>query len=128
MILAIRTDRPDAEIRLLKEGKVVDSEIWHAHRSLASTLHNKIRYMLEGQKIGWKEVSGVIFYKGPGSFTGLRIGASVANTLAYSNGVHVASVNGESWLSDGLAALESTKSVVALPEYGGEPHTTAPRK
>jgi hypothetical protein len=43
MILAIRTDKPEAELYLLKEdGVIIDQYVWTAHRELSNTLLSKI--------------------------------------------------------------------------------------
>ena len=62
-------------------------------------------------------ISGLIVYQGPGSFTGLRIGITVANALSYSLGVKIVGTSGQNWRLDGLRALrESTEIKLAKPE------------
>lgn len=46
-----------------------------------------------------KDITEVQFNRGPGSFTGLRVGASVANTLGW---VLKISVNGKKWVTEPL--------------------------
>ena len=84
---------------------------------------------------GLKKVTGVIVNAGPGSFTGLRIGLSVANTIAYTNDIPIVGIQDETdvekVLQKGLSVLES-RSVsfggAILPHYGSEPHITQPKK
>lgn len=128
MMLAIRTDKPVAEIGLYRDAKKLAYKTWPAHRELSSTLHLQIAKILQSQEADWPDIKGVVVYKGPGSFTGLRIGVSVANALAYGNNCPIVSATGEDWIKDGIERLdegENEKSV--LPEYGAAPHTTVPR-
>lgn len=128
MILTLRTDKPEAEIGLYDGNNRLSYDTWEAHRSLATTLHLRIKKLLEADNSDWDDITGIVYYKGPGSFTGLRIGATLANALAYANSVPLVAVNGEKWIEGGLAKLEAGKNETALPEYGSEPHITAPRK
>ncbi|HEX8351034.1 MAG TPA: tRNA (adenosine(37)-N6)-threonylcarbamoyltransferase complex dimerization subunit type 1 TsaB [Hymenobacter sp.] len=102
---------------------------WTAHRQLAETLHRQIDDILAGQGMSLQDVQGIVIYEGPGSFTGLRIGMSVANALGYSYGIPVGGFGGSQWRQDGLRALSSGDSPkIALPEYGSAVFVTAPRK
>jgi tRNA threonylcarbamoyladenosine biosynthesis protein TsaB len=128
IILTIRTDKPEAEIGLYESQTQLEYEVWHAHRQLAETIHRKINDLLKQQGKSLQDIEGVVVYKGPGSFTGLRIGMSVANALSYSLGIPVAARSGR-WGEDGIVALLSGKpDKIALPEYGGAAHTTTPSK
>lgn len=134
LILAIRTDKPEAELYLLESldaDAAVSSEIWQAHRQLAETVHNKIKQLLAKPGKTVHDLTGVIVFRGPGSFTGLRIGVSVANALAASLDIPIVGASGDDWLKQGLNTAELTRSAYdapVLPHYGGEPHITTPRK
>jgi len=70
-----------------------------------------------------------VVYKGPGSFTGLRIGISVANALAYGLNVPIVSTTGKDWQLQGIDRLKKGKNETsAVPDYGSEPHITLPTK
>ena len=128
MILAIRTDKPEAEVSLLVDNSEAASKKWLAHRELGATLHAAIKELLEKNSADWDDIHGIIFYKGPGSFTGLRIGASIVNALAWSNKAPVCSVSGADWLNTGMRELENGANTGAIPEYGSDPHITRPKK
>lgn len=129
LILTIRTDKPEAELGLYDGTTQIAYETWQAHRQLAETIHMKIRELLESQRKSPQEITGVVLYKGPGSFTGLRIGASIADALAYSLNAPIVGVNGDSWQRDGIARLENGEDdkIVQL-EYGAPVHITKQKK
>jgi tRNA threonylcarbamoyladenosine biosynthesis protein TsaB len=129
MILTIRTDKPEAELGLFDNQQKVAYETWHAHRQLAETIHQKLQQLLDAQGRTLSNITGIVVYKGPGSFTGLRIGISVANALAYSLDVPLAAETGDDWIPRAMQALAKTSSKQSVvPEYGAPVRTTEPRK
>lgn len=129
MIIAIRTDKPTAELYIADNNTIIAEYSWHAHRQLADTIHSKIAELLQAQGADWQDISGIIVYKGPGSFTGLRIGVTVANTLAYSLHVSIVGTTDTNWLNNGLEQLANGKTgSMIIPEYGGTVHITNPVK
>lgn len=130
LILSLRTDKPESEIGLYdKDGKQIAYESWEAHRKLAETIHQKIHDILAANDQSLEGIAGIVVYKGPGSYTGLRIGMSVANALAYSLGCQVVATNGEDWQTIGIKLLSEGKGgQAALPEYDAPAKTTSPRK
>lgn len=129
LILTIRTDKPMAEIGLFQGDDKLVYETWEAHRQLAETLHVQIAKNLQKQGREMSDIGGIVCFKGPGSFTGLRIGLTVANALAISLSVPVVSGQGETWLEQGLKRLlDGEDEKIALPEYGAEAHITQQRK
>lgn len=130
IILTIRTDKPEAEIGLYNNTDQIAYETWEAHRRLAETLHRKIQELLSAHNIRLQDIEAVGAYSGPGSFTGLRIGLSVANALAASYGIPVAGATGESWIQEVTKhVLDGSATQHALvPEYGAPVHITPQRK
>lgn len=127
-VLSIRTDKPEAEVGLWDNSNKMDYETWYAHRELAATFNRKVEELLNKSSISYKQLQGIVIFKGPGSFTGLRIGMSVANALAYSLQIPIVSTAGKDWIEDGIKKLSSgAADKIALPEYGGPPKTTSPR-
>lgn len=129
LILTIRTDKPEAELGLYENDKQLAYESWLAHRQLAEAIHRKIDELLKSQHKALADVGGIVVFRGPGSFTGLRIGLTVANTLAYGLRIPVVTAADPQWLERGVAALLQGKDEhIGMPEYGAEPHITEQKR
>jgi tRNA threonylcarbamoyladenosine biosynthesis protein TsaB len=129
IILTLKTDNPEAELALYNGDVLLAQETWQAHRMLAETIHSKIEELLKKEKLDWQSIGGIVCFAGPGSFTGLRIGLSVGNALAYGLSVPIVSAKTPTWAKDGVSRLlAGEKDPLALPEYGAEAHITTPRK
>ncbi len=130
MILAIRTDSERAELYVLdKEGKQLNSEIWQSGRELSQQILQKIADLLKRNKNDFENLTGIVVFQGPGSFTSLRIGISVGNALAYGLEIPVVGTDGKAWLAAGFKNLQNAKAgEFVMPEYGAEPNITKPRK
>jgi tRNA threonylcarbamoyladenosine biosynthesis protein TsaB len=127
LILTIRTDKPEAEIGLYDDQEQLKYEIWQAHRQLAETIHSKIAELLKSQHKDLTDLDGIVAFQGPGSFTGLRIGLTVANTLADSLQIPIIATT-DDWIEQGIQRLlNGENDKLALPEYGREPNITKPK-
>jgi tRNA threonylcarbamoyl adenosine modification protein YeaZ len=124
--LAINTALPQTEIALLHQNKPVESLSWQ------SNFNESEKVLPELQKIIKQHGSGIdrIFVvTGPGSFTGLRIGITIANTLAYALKKPIIGMNTFDYLSAktgdlALAiVLRAGGSKVAIKLPGQEGHS-----
>lgn len=128
IILTMRTDKPEAELGLYDDDKQLAYFSWQAHKELAETIHLKIKALLHQNDYDFNQINSIIIYKGPGSFTGLRIGFSVANALASGLGVPIVSQGGENWTSKAILRLsKGDNEQFSVPEYGALPHITMPK-
>jgi tRNA threonylcarbamoyladenosine biosynthesis protein TsaB len=126
LILTVRTDKPESEIGLYDNEQQLAYETWQAHRELSDTIHLKIKDLLTSQKEELANIQGIVAYLGPGSFTGLRIGLSVANALADGLDIPIVGSQTDDWLVHGVKRLQAGENDhVALPEYGAPVHITA---
>jgi tRNA threonylcarbamoyladenosine biosynthesis protein TsaB len=129
IIIGLRTDKPEAELYIYDDDKKLAQIKWQAHLKLAETLNAKVEEILDLLSISYLDITGIAIYKGPGSFTGLRIGLSVANALAYSLDIPIVALSGENWLDKSVQALQSGQNDnVAIPEYGSLAYVTQPKK
>jgi len=129
IILAIRTDKVEAELCIFDDEKKLDFLTWQAHRILAVTLNKKISDLLRKSDMSLNNVQGIICFRGPGSFTGLRIGLSAANALAYGLKIPIISTKGDQWQKSAIQKLLDGKDEkITKPYYSSEPATTKARK
>lgn len=129
IILTIRTDNPEAEVGVFEDQTKLAYQTWHAHRELSTTLHQNIEAQLKGQDKTLASVAGIVVFQGPGSFTGLRIGMTVADTLAYGLHIPIVAAQGKDWIAKGITRLQSgDNDQIALPHYGAPVHTTEPKR
>lgn len=109
-ILNIDTkDKKTIRVSLKKEGKVItglSEENEYGSQVLLPLILKLLRTYNHGLpsqiqsgigKLNWKVLDGIEVEKGQGSFTGLRVGVSVANALGFSLGIPV---NGKKMESD----------------------------
>lgn len=129
LIITLRTDKPEAEIGLYDNEKQLAYSTWEAHRKLAETLHAKVKKLLDSEGKSFIDLEGIVIYKGPGSFTGLRIGFSVANALADSIQIPIIAEPNKDWVLAGISrTMAGENEIIAHPDYGSAPRVTTPRK
>ena len=77
--LAIHTTTPQLGIALNNFAGDSRCQIWDLGRDLSSSLHQYLQQMLQLQT--WQDIQFIAVAKGPGGFTGTRIGVVAARTL-----------------------------------------------
>jgi tRNA threonylcarbamoyladenosine biosynthesis protein TsaB len=88
---------------------------WESGRGLADGLLKFIHDKLVENGADWRDLTELAVNPGPGSFTGLRIGISVINTLADQLQIPIV-------LPDGI------KHKIVLPDYGRSANVSTPKK
>lgn len=88
---------------------------WLAHNEMAEGIFTFIHEKLQENNADWTDITEIYFFAGPGSFTGLRIGASIVNALA-------------DQLNIPLYDHHGVKHQIILPEYGRPANISAPKK
>ncbi len=83
MILCLETATPVCSVALLDRTGVISVRESYADKSHAAQLTLFIEELLSEAEIRPEELEAVAVSKGPGSYTGLRIGVSVAKGIAY---------------------------------------------
>ena len=92
-ILCIETSLEYCSVSLIQDGKVIDSENINIKKSHSEFILVLIKTLLKRVKISLNQLSAIAVNKGPGSYTGLRIGVSTAKGLCFSLDLPLISVN-----------------------------------
>ncbi len=79
-------------IGILKDDKLLQKKEVKSIRSHSTILVPTIEKILSENKIEIKELSLVIVVNGPGSFTGVRLGVTVAKTIAYTLNIKIKTI------------------------------------
>ena len=103
------------------------------NRNMARDILKFLEDSLENIGKDYRDLEGIGFFAGPGSFTGLRIGASVANTLADGLNIPIVAIKKEDenddWRQKAFEKLKNNENdKIALPFYGRDANITKPRK
>lgn len=88
---------------------------WESDRNLAKEIFTFIHEKLQEQGKDWRDLTEIHYFSGPGSFTGLRIGAVVVNTLADQLNIPLFDQNG-------------VQKPLIMPEYGRPANISKPKK
>ncbi|MFC1613456.1 hypothetical protein ACFL23_03945, partial [Patescibacteria group bacterium] len=114
---------------LKKEYKIINRQ--------AEKMIKKLHSFLEKQNINIKSIKGIIAVNGPGTFTSIRAGVSIANGLSYSLNIPVVGIKlnevGDNLVNTfkiGLGKLKfaGEKSQFIQPFYDKEPNITQAKK
>ena len=89
MLLALDTATRQASVALYDERGVRAETSWYSADNHTVELMPRVTELLAQQGVGPADLRGVVVTIGPGSFTGLRIGLSVAKGLAVGRGLPV---------------------------------------
>ncbi len=98
---------------------------WPAGRTLADELPGRIEELLKAYSKELTDLTGIVVYSGPGSFTSLRILHATANALLAALAIPGAGASGPRWDARALAKLKSAPAgPTLLPVYGAEARVT----
>lgn len=92
MLLAIDTATRYASVALYGEKGILSEVTWYSVDNHSTEVMPTIVAMMERQGLSPQDLSAVAVAKGPGSFTGLRIGMSLAKGLALGLGIPIVAI------------------------------------
>ncbi len=93
-ILYLETSSKNCSVAVSDNGKLLClcEEVSENYKQ-SESLHTFVEWALEGAGISMKEIEAVSLGKGPGSYTGLRIGAASAKGFCYGLKIPLVAVN-----------------------------------
>lgn len=128
MILLLDSSTYTCKLSLIDGNWRYDDE-WQADRQLAKGLLGYLQGQLSKHDKTLMDVSAIGVFQGPGSFTGLRIGLAVLNTVAASQEIPIVGATGDDWQAKALDKINNRQNdQLVLPVYGNPAHITKPRK
>lgn len=80
-------------IGLFKNGKVLEEKIKESERSHSIYLLPMIDEILKSNNLLPNDLNDILVVNGPGSFTGIRLGVTVAKTLAYTLNINIKTIS-----------------------------------
>ena len=107
--LLIDTHLNDILIFLLKDGAIVDKKEVINKKNNSEVLFPTIKEVIDG-----KNITDVIVVNGPGSFTSVRLGITIAKTLAYTLNIPIKTIT-----SLEVTAISNNKSKVGISDGNG---------
>lgn len=122
--ILIDTSNTELAVGLAKEGKVFDYVRYEAWQRQSEFLIVELDKLLKRNELSRSDIKAVIVSKGPGSYTGVRIGLTVAKVMAISLNIPLYLVSSLAILRAGdkpslcLMNARASRSYVGL--YKGE--------
>lgn len=119
-LLAIETSSAIGSVALASDAAIEQREI-ASPREQTERLIPAIDELLRARDIGFERLDGIVFGRGPGSFTGLRVAASVAQGLATATGLPIVAVSSLRGIAQGIQrSTGASRVLVCLDARMGE--------
>ena len=116
MLLAIDTSTRNASVALAEAGWMVAGRSWRSGVSHTTELMPAVAHLLEGRGVRPQELDAVAVALGPGGFSALRTGLSIAKGLALAARIPIIGIG--SLDLEAFPCRESGLTVCALLEAG----------
>ena len=114
-ILCIETATTNCSVALTRDNQIIAvKEDYNNNYSHAEKLHVFIKEILEENAVELSELTAIAISKGPGSYTGLRIGVSAAKGLCFSLNIPLISIATLNALAHQVAAEEEAYIIPML--------------
>lgn len=130
MILYIDTSKSETKIALFENKRILAKKVWLSDKNQSEELLSEIDDLIKSIHRNKLDLKGIIVVNGPGSYTGLRVGLSTANALAFSLNILVKDVSSG---QNNYSELELKSKNVnhfkrsVMPKYLYEPKITKPK-
>ena len=125
-ILLIETSTAVLSVALAQDGVVVASRECHEPRLQASLTAPLVKEVLDSQGLKVADCDAICVGKGPGSYTGLRVGVSTAKGLAFGAGLPLLAVGSLDVLVAGAREILSASGLGMTNDIPGERNSVIP--
>lgn len=112
LILSIETATQTCSVALHQGGQLVSVQSLHIANSHAESLLLTIEHLLSITPYTKRDLAAVAISSGPGSYTGLRIGAATAKGLCYALGVPLVAVNTLEAMAHGMQPYNRNQALL----------------
>ena len=126
MLLAIDTSTRHAGVALAQDGQVISSRSWCSQANHTAELMPAVAEILNWHRLAARDLTGIAVALGPGGFSALRVGISVAKGLALASGkplvgLRTLDLEAHPYLASGVpvcALLDVGRQEVAAARFG----------
>lgn len=94
LILGIETSGPTASVAILRDGELLAEHILHHTRTHSEAVMPMLERLMNELELVPADINAIAVNRGPGSFTGIRIGVCTANAMG--SALHIAVVGVDS--------------------------------
>ena len=115
--LLLDTHFSKVTIVLYKEGKVIAKEEKESNQSHSIITMPLLEEILKTNKLAIRDINELVVVNGPGSFTGVRIGVTIAKTISYCLNIPIKVISSLEVLASNIES--STNKIVALNDRNG---------
>jgi tRNA threonylcarbamoyladenosine biosynthesis protein TsaB len=115
LILSIETATPVCSVAIHRGSHLVAQAEFHVDKVHATALTPTIDFLLRQCSIEQQEVSAIAVSKGPGSYTGLRIGVAVAKGLCFTLGIPLIGVETLEAMALSMGSLAAKDNSLICP-------------
>ncbi|SFC55527.1 tRNA threonylcarbamoyladenosine biosynthesis protein TsaB [Alkalibacterium subtropicum] len=122
-ILAIDTSNQLMSVALIDDDRLIIERTVNVKRNHSIQLMPAIEEMMKEAEWRPKDLTRIVVAKGPGSYTGVRIGVTVAKTLAFSLGIELVGVSSLEVLAANGSQIEGSYCVPVFDARRGNIYT-----
>ncbi len=118
LILNIETATPTLSVSLSKDGKNIAGKTINKQNSHAELITVFIEEVIKEANLTISDIEAVAVSKGPGSYTGLRIGVSVAKGICYAQNIPLIAIDTLAALAYGISLQieEAENNAIICPQ------------
>lgn len=135
--IAINSSSEPTAVAILCAGQILAEKSWSSNRDEAAKIIPAIAALLKKSHVQFRDVEKVLVINGPGPFTGMRIGVTIANAIAWATKsklqtattAELLKTKGKSFGEVALQLQKKAKTVkFAKALYLKKPHITTPKR